>query len=584
MAAGDVARVLNQRRIVERTQVAVTGDLGDNLSQRMQQLYRARGIASVDELDLSLPRMLPPATLDGAAEAAQLLADAVMQARHICFVGDFDADGATSSALGVAVLRAMGCPRVSFIVPNRFEFGYGLTPEIVALAMQDAPDVLVTVDNGISSVAGVQAARDAGAIVIITDHHLPGRELPAAHAIVNPNLPDCRFASRNLAGVGVIFYVLSLLRGVLRERGWFARSAIDEPNMADYLDLVALGTVADVVPLDRNNRILVQQGLRRIQAGKTRPGIRALCEAAGRSLHSLTAQDLAFAIGPRINAAGRLDDMSNGIRCLLADTLIEARSLATALEQLNEARRAIQQQMTQEAELAVAAVNLEADAALGLCVYRENWHQGVVGIVAGRLKDRFHRPVIAFADAGSSAPDELKGSARSIAGVHIRDALDAIATRYPGLIQRFGGHAMAAGLSIRRIHLARFGDAFAKEIARWISVDELEGVLLSDGELAAAELQLQLADEIARGGPWGQAFPEPLFHGHFEIVHQRVVGSNHLKLSLRNGQRVVDGIAFNQAPLHGASRVLVGYRLTRNEYRDNVTLQLMVEYIEPVQS
>jgi len=338
------------------------------------------------------------------------------------------------------------------------------------------------------------------------------------------------------------------------------------------------------VPLDRNNRILVQQGLRRIQAGKARPGIRALCEASGRAMATLSASDLAFALGPRLNAAGRLDDMSIGIRCLLSDNLIEARSLATALEELNESRRVIQQQMTHEAELAVVGVDLEGETRLGLCVYREGWHQGVVGIVAGKLKDRFGRPAIAFADAGATAPDELRGSARSIAGVHIRDALDAIATRYPGLIQRFGGHAMAAGLSIRRVHLARFSDAFATEIGRWVTADEIGGVVLSDGELSAAELDLSLADEIARGGPWGQGFPEPMFHGDFEIVHQRVVGERHLKLSLRKGSRVVDAIAFNQAPLHGAAHARIAYRLARNDFRDRVTLQLVVEYIEPARS
>jgi single-stranded-DNA-specific exonuclease len=569
------------RRIIERPRPGGENALSAAVLPRMAQIYRARGVESVEELDLTLPCLLRPSQLDGAAHAAKLIADAVMAGRHIRFVGDFDADGATSSVVGVAALKAMGAANVTFIVPNRFEFGYGLTPEIVAIAMIDRPDVIITVDNGISSIEGVRAARAAGATVVITDHHLPGRELPAADAIVNPNLPGCEFGSRNLAGVGVIFYVLTLVRAQLRERGWFERIGIEPPNMADYLDLVALGTVADVVPLDRNNRILVQQGLRRIQAGKARPGIRALCEASGRAMATLSAADLAFALGPRLNAAGRLDDMSIGIRCLLADNLIEARSLATALEELNESRRMIQQQMTQEAELAVVDVDLRGEQRLGLCVYREGWHQGVVGIVAGKLKDRFGRPTIAFADAGATAPDELRGSARSISGVHIRDALDAIATRYPGLIQRFGGHAMAAGLSIRRVHLARFSDAFATEIGRWVTAEEIGGVVLSDGELSAAELDLSLADEIARGGPWGQGFPEPMFHGDFDIVHQRVVGERHLKLSLRIGKRVVDAIAFNQTPLRDTSRARIAYRLSRNDFRDRVTLQLVVEYIEP---
>ncbi len=576
----DRVATVNIRRIVERPHGDAEAQLAKTLSPRMARIYGSRGVASIDELDLSLSALLQPNALDGAAAAAQVLVDAVTEGRHIKFVGDFDADGATSSVLGVAALRAMGCRQVSYIVPNRFEFGYGLTPEIVAIAMIDHPDVLVTVDNGISSVEGVRAARAAGATVVITDHHLPGRELPDAHAIVNPNLPGSKFDSPNLAGVGVIFYVLSQVRALLRERGWFVSIGIDAPNMADFLDLVALGTVADVVPLDRNNRILIQQGLRRIRSGKARPGIAALCEMARRSMSGLSAEDLGFSLGPRLNAAGRLDDMSIGIRCLLADNITEARSLARALEELNETRRAIQQQMTQEAELAVASVNLADESSLGLCVYRDGWHQGVVGIVAGRLKERFHRPAIAFADAGAVAPDELRGSARSIPGVHIRDALDAIATRYPGLIQRFGGHAMAAGLSIRRTHLARFADAFATEIGRWVSAREIGGVVFSDGELQSSELELSLADEIARGGPWGQGFPEPLFHGDFDIVHQRVVGERHLKLSLRVDGRVVDAIAFNHEPLPGATHAQVVYRLARNDYRDRATLQLVVLHIE----
>jgi single-stranded-DNA-specific exonuclease len=370
---------------------------------------------------------------------------------------------------------------------------------------------------------------------------------------------------------------------VLRAGGWFEDRGIDAPNIAEYLDLVALGTVADVVPLDRNNRILVQQGLRRIRAGRARPGIRALCEAAGRDMGSLRAQDIGFALAPRLNAAGRLDDMSIGIRCLLAETLSEARSLATGLEQLNQARRAIQQEMTSEAELLVA--NVPADTQrLGLCVYESGWHQGVVGIVAGRLRERFHRPVIAFADAGDVAPDELKGSARSISGVHVRDALDAIAARFPGLIVKFGGHAMAAGLSIRRIHYQRFAAAFADEVERWVTRDEVRGVVLSDGELGAPDIHLDNAERIADAGPWGQAFPEPVFHGDFELVHQRVVGEKHTRLTLRLEGSVVDAIAFNQLPLAGVKRARIAYQLDRNDYREQITLQLRVVHIEALQS
>ena len=438
---------------------------------------------------------------------------------------------------------------MSFIVPNRFEFGYGLTPEIVELALQDKPDVLVTVDNGIASIDGVAAARQAGLDVIVTDHHLPGKELPAASAIVNPNLPECGFGSSALAGVGVIFYVMSLLRTVLRDRGWFDERTA--PNLASYLDLVALGTVADVVSLDHNNRILVQQGLRRVRAGRMRPGIQALCEVAGRSWSTLTAQDVAFAVAPRLNAAGRLDDMSIGIKCLLANDMTQAQSMAQALDQLNLARREIEQQMTQDAEMIVAGMSEGAfgPEQLGICVFEESWHQGVVGIVAGRLKERLHRPVIAFAAVGDTS-HELKGSARSVAGVHVRDVLDAIASRFPGLISKFGGHAMAAGLSIRRLHYERFAKAFAEEVGHWLSPEDVGGLILSDGELSDDDLTLDNALRIKLGGPWGQGFPEPLFHGSFDIVHQRIVGEKHTKLALKAGNRVIDAIAFQSRTPH----------------------------------
>jgi len=469
---------------------------------------------------------------------------------------------------------------VSFLVPNRFEIGYGLSPEIVALALKDAPDVIVTVDNGISSVEGVAAAKAAGVAVLITDHHLPGRELPDADVIVNPNLPGSRFASRALAGVGVIFYVMSGLRAELRRRDFFERRGLTEPSLADYLDLVALGTVADVVPLDRNNRILVQQGLRRMRAGRARPGILALCEASRRSVMSLRASDLGFALGPRLNAAGRLDDMSIGIRCLLASDLAEARRLATVLEELNSARRSIEETMTRDAELIVRALSVER-VPLGLCAYDAHWHQGVVGIVAGRLRERFHRPAIAFADAGPVNPEEIKGSARSVPGVHVRDVIDAIASRQPGLVRKFGGHAMAAGLSIRRSHFERFSHAFAEEVGRWVTEEELRGVIVSDGVLEPTELELGLAQEIADAGPWGQGFPEPLFHGDFELLHQRVVGERHTRLTLRSGDRVVDGIAFNRLPLEGTACARVVYRLGINDWRERHTLQLVVEHVEP---
>jgi single-stranded-DNA-specific exonuclease len=572
------------RPVLERPRGAAEAVLGAALNPLLARLLASRGVRAQAELDLSLSSLEPPQQLLGADRAAVLLADAVIAQRHILVVGDFDADGATASALAVAALRSLGAERVSFLVPNRFEFGYGLTPEIVALALERGPDVLVTVDNGISSLDGVQAAKQAGLQVVVTDHHLPGSALPAADVIVNPNQPGCRFPSKALAGVGVIFYVMGLVRACLREREWFHQRGVAPPNMAQFLDLVALGTVADVVPLDRNNRILVAQGLRRIRTGLVRPGIRALADAAGRDVTKLSAQDLAFALAPRINAAGRLDDMAIGIRCLLAEDLVEARSLATALEQLNAARRVLEQEMTAQAALLIAGLHVADTPPLGLCVYDPGWHQGVIGIVAGRLRERFHRPVIAFADA-SSTGDELKGSARSINGVHVRDALDSIAARYPGLIQRFGGHAMAAGLSIRRPHFERFAKAFATEVARWICEDDVCGTVVTDGQLGPDDLALETVRQIERFGPWGQHFPEPAFHGVFDLIHQRVVGERHLKLVLGIGTRLLDAIAFNRAPLADAPpRVRAVYRLAENAYAGATTLQLLIDHLDPWQT
>jgi single-stranded-DNA-specific exonuclease len=565
--------------IVERA-CAGMHDLGAALPRVLARIYSARGVSAASELDLSLSGLLQPETLTGAGQAARIIAEAVLGGRHIKIVGDFDADGATATAVAMKALRAFGAARVSFLVPNRFEFGYGLTPEIVELARRDAPDLLVTVDNGVSSVDGVRTARAHGMAVVITDHHLPGRELPDADAIANPNLESSTFPSKALAGVGVIFYVMGLARRVLRDAGWFSPLR-EEPNLSSLLDLVALGTVADVVPLDRNNRILVQQGLRRIRAGKACAGIRALCEVAGRPTDRLTAQDLAFALGPRLNAAGRLDDMSIGIRCLLADDLKEARTLATALHELNEARRAIERRMTDEAELRLSEIPVVTGKKLGLCLYDPTWHAGVVGIVAGRLREKHHRPAIAFADAGNVAPDEIRGSARSVPGVHIRDALDAIAARYPGLVTKFGGHAMAAGVSIRRVHFDRFASAFAAEVARWITEDDVRGVIFTDGVLSSAELALETAQLLADTGPWGQGFPEPLFHGDFELVTQRTVGERHTRMVLRAGDRLVDAIAFNAEP-PSEKRFRAVYSLSLNEYRDVATLQLVVRHMIPI--
>jgi len=551
-----------------------------DLPPLLARIYRSRGLTHGTELDLALKALSRPDALPDLDVAARRLADAVQLGENVLLVGDFDADGATSVALAVSLLTAMGAQRVTFLVPNRFEFGYGLSPEIVALALSRSPQLIVTVDNGTSSLEGVRLANEHGVDVIITDHHLPGRELPAAHALVNPNLNGSSFSSPSMAGVGVIYYVLGGVRAVLRERGWF--EARPEPNLADWLDLVAVGTVADVVPLDHNNRVMVSQGLRRIRAGRARPGIRALCEVAGRRAERMSAQDLGFAIGPRLNAAGRLDDMTIGIQCLLATDIAAARELATALDELNQTRRALEQEMVEDAELIVATHAQSVEGRFGITVYDPAWHQGIVGIVAGRLREKIHRPVIAFAEAGESAPDELKGSARSLPDLHIRDVLDVIATRYPGMVVRFGGHAMAAGLSVKRVHYPRFERVFDAVVREQLPASALSPVLESDGSLLVEEMNLEMARRLADGGPWGQRFPEPAFHDRFLLVSQRVVGEHHLKLVLKKDDRLFDAIAFRQPPLPGVERIEALYRLQENDYRGSVTLQLMVEHLRPL--
>lgn len=574
--------------MIIETRAKRPADFGAGLPSFFRAALAARGIASDADLELPLADLHSPTTLPGIDAAAQRLAAAVASDERILVAGDFDADGATASALCVSVLRAFGARQVGFVVPNRFEFGYGLTPELVDVALERQPDVLVTVDNGVTSFDGVARAQSAGVDVIVTDHHLPGEELPRACALVNPNLPDSAFPSPHLAGVGVAYYVMGAVRAVLRTAGHFEKRAVAEPKLADWLDLVAVGTVADVVPLDRNNRILVHQGLRRMRSGRTRPGIRALVESSGRALSKLAAGDIGFAIGPRLNAAGRLDDMALGIHCLLEEDAAAARKQASVLEQLNAARRHIEQDMNDDA---VALIEGDRGARPGaedaegggdgvaLCVYQAGWHQGVVGIVAGRMRERFHKPVVAFADAGDAAPDELKGSARSIPGLHIRDAIADCAARDPGLIDKFGGHAMAAGLSLRRRHLPRFRRAFAGAVARRVSSRHLAGVAVTDGELPGAELTLANAHLVKDHGPWGQGFEEPSFHGEFDVVAQRVVGERHLKLVLRHDGRVADAIAFNQEPVAG-KRVCAVYRLGVNDYGDAETLQLEIDRLE----
>ena len=573
------------QKLIRRRPAPATRELaGASLHPLLAQIYSARGIRSARDLDLGLARLHPPAALHNAERAAVLLADAIAAGDRLLVVGDFDADGATSSALAVSCLRAFGAAEVDYLVPNRFEYGYGLTPEIVELAAARRPDLIITVDNGISSIEGVAAARALGIATLITDHHLAGRELPAADVIVNPNQPGCDFPSKNLAGVGVIFYVMLALRAELRLRGWFEQR--DEPNLAQYTDLVALGTVADVVPLDYNNRILVAAGLQRIRAGQARPGIQALLEVASRRPAAIVAADLGFAVGPRINAAGRLDDMSIGIECLLSEDPQRAMRLATQLQQLNQDRRVIESDMQQQALQALTALDLarEGEPPLAMTLYQPGWHQGVIGILASRIKDRLHRPTIAFADGD---PGQIKGSARSIPGIHIRDILDAVACRHPGLISKFGGHAMAAGLSLARADYERFAEAFVAEVERHAEDVQLQAVIESDGELVESDFALELAEQLRFAGPWGQHFPEPVFDGRFQVVSQRLVAEKHLKLVLfpASGSVLLDAIAFNIDPEvwpdQTVEQVAIAYRLDVNEYRGQRSLQLLVEHIEP---
>ncbi len=572
-------------RIERRAPGEGGADWGHALHPVLRRIYAARGVRRDEDLSHALSGLLPVGTLEGVDAAVGLLLDHRGAGCKVLVVGDFDADGATSSALIVRALRAWGFADVDFLVPNRFEYGYGLTPGIVALGAERSPTLIVTVDNGVASVAGVAAARARGIDVLVTDHHLPGAELPAANVMVNPNLAGSRFGSRALAGVGVAFYVMVALKRVLDAAGLVDRAA---PAPAEWLDLVALGTVADVVPLDRNNRVLVAQGLARIRAGRCVPGIRALLEIAQRDRTDLTAADLGFAVAPRLNAAGRLDDMSIGIRCLLADREAEARSLAARLDQLNAERRAIESRMQAEALAAVRQLGSLATPGTvqraGVCLYHAEWHQGVVGLVAGRVKERLRRPVVAFAGGGAGL---LRGSARSVAGVHVRDVFENIAAAHPGLSERFGGHAMAAGLTLDPARLDAFAGAFDAEVARWlgagVDVDRLD----TDGDLAAADICLATAEALRAGGPWGAGFPEPVFDGRFTIERARIVGEKHVKMWVEaagSGRRF-DAIAFNL--LEGrAARVPAGdvrlvFRLDVNVYQGERRLQLLVDHVLP---
>jgi single-stranded-DNA-specific exonuclease len=574
---------IQQRAVVE------THSLPDSIPALLRRIYTSRGIENEQQLDKGVRSLHSYQKLHGIDRAVALLFNAIKQQQRIIVVGDFDADGATSSALSVLALRMLGSRNVDYLVPNRFEDGYGLSPEVVDQAIELGAELIMTVDNGVSSIDGVRYAKEKGLVMIVTDHHLPGSVMPNADAMVNPNLPDCAFPSKALAGVGVAFYLMMALCVAMRESGWFLHQGISEPKLMELIDLVALGTVADVVPLDENNRVLVHQGLQRIRAGKARPGIQALIEVAKRDARRLVAADFGFALGPRINAAGRLDDMSFGVELLMCNDIHAARRMASELDGLNQTRREIEQGMKQEAVAFCERLQFgeKNDLPYGVVLFQRDWHQGVIGIVASRIKDAYHRPVIAFADGGDGI---LKGSCRSVSGLHMRDALDLVDTQNPGVILKFGGHAMAAGLSIKEENYQRFTALFDQVVRQLIDESALKGVILSDGELTPEEFSLSTAELLRSGGPWGQAFPEPTFDGEFKVLHQKLVGENHLKLMLEPlhkgvaTNKMIDAIAFNidvrRWPDPAVKTIHLAYRLDINEFRGNQTLQLMIEHIE----
>ncbi|MCL1037067.1 single-stranded-DNA-specific exonuclease RecJ [Shewanella submarina] len=558
--------------------------LSPSLPPLLRQLYARRGVQP-DECQLELAGLLRPNTMLGLDKAAAIVADAMAENARILIVGDFDADGATSTSVCMLALRMMGAADVSYLIPNRFDYGYGLSPEIVAVAHSQGAQLLITVDNGISSIEGVAAAKALGMKVVVTDHHLPGAEVPDADAIVNPNQHGCDFASKSIAGVGVAFYLMSSLRGELRNRGWFAQQGIAEPNLATLLDIVALGTVADVVALDANNRILVEAGLKRVRAGRCRPGITALLDVAKRNPQRMVASDFGFAVGPRLNAAGRLDEMALGVETLLCEDIHLARRMAAELDGLNAERRELETGMQAEALKSLESMEFnESELPWGIALFQDDWHQGVIGILASRIKDRYHRPVIAFADAGEGL---IKGSARSIKGLHMRDTLELINARYPGMITKFGGHAMAAGLSLKADRYQEFANAFDDAVKALLKPEQLTGEILSDGELSVDMMNLDIAMMLRSAGPWGQAFEEPLFDGYFRLIQQRVVGEKHLKMVVETecGGAMLDAIAFNVDlktwPDASIGHVRLAYRLDVNEFRGNQSVQLLVEQLEP---
>lgn len=573
-----------KKEIVQRTFKADENHTLKHLHPVLQRIYRARDIHTQEQLDHSLSGLPSPWLLTGMDDMVEQLIEAIRNDRKILIVADYDADGATSCAVAKLGLSLLGANHVSYIVPNRFEFGYGLTRELVQAARRYNPDLLITVDNGIASVDGVDAAHEEGWKVLITDHHLPGEVIPKADAIVNPNLSDSQFPSKSLAGVGVMFYVLMGLRARLREMGWFTKNGKTPPNLAQLLDYVALGTVADLVPLDHINRILVQQGLSRIRSNRAHPGILALFKVAKRSTDNLICSDLGYAVAPRLNAAGRLDDMSQGIECLLARDDETARELAINLDRLNSERREIEQQMKIEALRLIDGMDFDGklENCSGICLFDKSWHQGVIGILASRVKEKFHRPVIIFAPANER---EIRGSARSIAGVHIRDVLCDIASKHPALLKKFGGHAMAAGLTLDKEDYPTFVAAFEDVVCTHLNGIELNNIVWTDGSLDDDLIDLEFAEMLRKSAPWGQGFPEPLFHGDFDVIQVRVIKDQHLKLILQSPdkEKSVDAIAFFVDNPEGWLRcdaVKIAYRLDINDYRNSRTTQLIIEHIE----
>ncbi|HCH2592655.1 TPA: single-stranded-DNA-specific exonuclease RecJ [Vibrio parahaemolyticus] len=563
--------------------------LPDSIPPILKRIYINRGITDIAQLETSARGLHSYQKLGGIEQAVELLFQAIQEQKRIIVVGDFDADGATSSALSVLALRMLGSNNVDYLVPNRFEDGYGLSPEVVDQALELGAEMIMTVDNGVSSIEGVRYAKENGITVLVTDHHLPGQVLPEVDAMVNPNLDSCAFPSKALAGVGVAFYLMMALCVHMRKHNWFTQQGMQEPKLMELIDLVALGTVADVVPLDENNRILVHQGLQRIRAGKARPGIQALIEVAKRDARRLVASDFGFALGPRINAAGRLDDMSFGVELLMCNNIHAARRMASELDGLNQTRKEIEEGMKQEAMAFCERLQFGENSELpyGLSLFQRDWHQGVIGILASRIKEKFHRPVIAFADGGEGT---IKGSCRSIPGLHMRDALDFIDTQNPGLIIKFGGHAMAAGLTIKEQDFERFSRLFDEVVKKELDEAALKGVILTDGELKPEEFSMHIAEQLRAGGPFGQAFPEPVFDGEFKVLHQKLVGEKHLKLMLEPLYKghptnvMIDGIAFNvdlrRWPDASVKTVRLAYKLDVNEFRGNQSLQLMIDHIE----